>query len=195
MILGPSGVGKGTVIQLLKARYADIFVFPISATTRAPRPGEKDGETYYYISEKDFDAKERAGEFLEWAYVHGKKYRYGTLKEPIFSALNAGKNVVRELDIQGFESINDMLAFDEFVSIFLEPPSLEILRRRIEERSPLSAEEIEKRMASAEYEMAQRHRCHYQVPTKDGDVMGTFADVEKIILQELGEDRSEKVLC
>ena len=190
LILGPSGVGKGTIIRRIREKYADYFVFPISVTTREPRPGEEPGETYYFLSKDEFQRKIENHEFLEWAIVHEENY-YGTLKQPIFDALDAGKNVIRELDIQGFESIATELPYDEFVSIFLLPPSLEILQERIKNRSPLSDAEIRDRMKSAATELGKSEKCHYRVQTVDKDVEGTFADVEKIILRELEKGDQE----
>lgn len=185
LILGPSGVGKGTIINLLREKYPGSFVFPPSATTRLPRPGEKDGETYHFLKRKEFEQKIAEDAFLEWAIVHEENY-YGTLKKPIFDALKSGKNVIRELDIQGFESIEDVLERDEFVSIFLLPPSLDVLEERIRARSPLSDTEVAERMRSAERELEKSKACHYRVEAKDGDIEGTFGEVEAIVLKELG---------
>ncbi|MBI5414544.1 guanylate kinase [Candidatus Peregrinibacteria bacterium] len=186
LIIGPSGVGKGTTVDFLKKNYSQTFVFPVSATTRPPRPGEKEGETYYFLSEEDFRSRIKNDEFLEWAEVHNS-YLYGTLKKPIFDAIRDGKNVVRELDIQGFESVQKILPRDEYVSIFLLPPSLEVLERRIRERSPLSDAEVEKRMESAKIELEKSKECHYLVQTVDRDVPGTLRDVLNILKKEIPE--------
>ncbi|MFA6521596.1 MAG: guanylate kinase, partial [Candidatus Gracilibacteria bacterium] len=93
LILGPSGSGKGTVMNFLKKEFSQA-VFPVSATTRTPRPREKNGEVYNFLTKEDFERKIAAGEFLEWAIVHHDNY-YGTLKKPIMDALDAGKMVIR----------------------------------------------------------------------------------------------------
>lgn len=187
LILGPSGVGKGTIINRFREEYAHQFTFPISVTTRAPRSGEVEGTTYYYISEEEFQQKIQNDEFLEYAIVHGSNY-YGTLKKSIFDALKEGKNVIRELDIQGFESISKILDRDEFVSIFLLPPSIELLEKRIRERSVLSDEEVFQRMNSARQELEKSKSCHYKVQTVDLDIDGTFSQVQEIVNKELAKD-------
>ncbi len=184
LILGPSGVGKGTIIRLLKERYGNDFVFVLSATTRSPRPGEKEGESYYYLSEDDFKEKIQNFDFLEWAVVHEDFY-YGTLKKPIYDALNAGKNVIKELDIHGFERLQKVLPSDEYVSIFLLPPSVDILRKRIKERAPISDDELEKRLQSSIREIEKSAECHYLVQTEDTKIEETLHDVLKVFQKEI----------
>ena len=118
LILGPSGSGKGTVMAYLHQEFKDA-VFPISCTTRSPRPGEHDGDVYYFLNRDEFQKKIDAGEFLEWAKVHNDNM-YGTLKKPILDALAAGKIVIREVDMQGVESIVKLLPRDQVVSILLQ---------------------------------------------------------------------------
>jgi len=129
IVSGPSGAGKGTVITALRSAFP-AFVYPISHTTRAIRPGEKDGETYHYISESEFENGIKNGEFLEWAQVHKKNY-YGTLKKTIMDALIAGKIVIREVDVQGFNSIRKVVPAKNLVTIFLKAESLQKLISRI----------------------------------------------------------------
>jgi guanylate kinase len=184
LILGPSGSGKGTIIHLLKERYEDLFFFPVSATTRSPRPHEKEGDTYYFLSQEDFEKKIEQGEFLEWALVH-KKYYYGTLKTPIFEALEKGQHVIRELDIQGFESVRHILPRETYASIFLMPPSLEVLKKRILSRAPITPEELEKRMASAKKEISKSILCDYIVASNDGGIQEAYEEVLTAIRSEV----------
>lgn len=181
---GPSGVGKGTLINYLKENKTN-WVFPPSCTTRDPRPGEKDGETYFFITKEEFEAKIEAGDFLEYAHVHGATY-YGTLKEKILSPLDEGKNVIREFDVQGFSQARERLDRSDFVSIFLRPAEdLDTLVRRIKARAPISEEELTKRVNSMEKELSMADIYDYQIFSEDGNLEKLFADAEAIITQEL----------
>jgi guanylate kinase len=185
IISGPSGVGKGTVIQALKAKYPQ-FVFPISHTTRAIRPGENDGETYHFISESKFKSEIGKGNFLEWARVHQKDY-YGTLKKPIIDALKLGKIIIREVDVQGFHSIRSVIPPENLVTIFLKAENAEKLLERIAKRGKLPEEELKRRMESEQREMADAHLFDYQVWSLEDRIPQCIGDVEKIIL-----DRADK---
>ncbi len=182
LISGPSGVGKGTVISALKSAYPK-FIYPVSETTRKMRPGEKDGEVYHFISKDDFEREIKAENFLEWACVHKNNY-YGTLKKPILEALAAGLVVVREVDMQGFLSIKKMIPAQNLVSIFLEAESLDELQKRITHRSPLSDEEMARRMESASKELAVAPMYDYRVKSLENRVMECVSEVEGIILNE-----------
>jgi guanylate kinase len=116
LVVGPSGVGKGTTVSLLKKRHPE-WIFPVSATTRPPRPKEKEGETYHFFSPETFDKKITDGEFLEWAWVH-KKHKYGMLRSEIFPPLQNGKVVLREVDIQGFLDARKIVPEKSLVSFF-----------------------------------------------------------------------------
>jgi len=179
LLIGPSGVGKGTIIKELKKRHSD-WLFPISVTTRSKRPGEIEGKTYYFFSKKEFKKKEKMGEFLETACVHDDNY-YGILKETIFQALREGKIIFREVDIQGAETIKKKIASENLITIFLLPPSLEILKKRITQRSPLKKEEVLQRMHSAKIEIKKASKCDFILQTEDQKVEKTVQDVEKII--------------
>ena len=184
LLIGPSGVGKGTLIDILKKKYKNEWVFPVSVTTRKMREGEAEGKTYYFYSKEKFEKEREAGEFLEWACVHGKNY-YGLLKKTVFSALEEGRVVFREVDIQGFESIREILPPENLVSIFLLPPSLELLEKRIRSRSPLSDEEVSRRINSAKKEIALSPECSYRVQTLDMEINQSVEDIEEIIKSEL----------
>jgi guanylate kinase len=180
LIIGPSGSGKGTLLNILKERHLDIF-FPISATTRSPRPNEKNGETYYFLSKKDFQNKIKEHKFLEYAEVHGGNF-YGTLKKPILDALEKGKLVVREIDYQGFLSVSQIIPKEKLQSIFILPPSTDILKQRIKERAPISEEELEARMESLKKEIAIANKCDIQLQTIDGDIEDSYKLFEAAIL-------------
>lgn len=182
IISGPSGVGKGTVISALKKAYPR-FVFPISHTTREVRPGEKDGETYHFISVERFKEGIENGEFLEWAQVHKQNY-YGTLKKPIMDALEAGKVVVREMDVQGFHSLKAVVPAANLVTIFIKAENKEHLLARIAKRGQLPEEELKRRMESMEKELAVAPEFDYQVWSIEDKVDNCVGEVEKIIKEE-----------
>ena len=138
-ISGPSGVGKGTLIGMLKEKYKDQYLFPPSCTTRDPRPGEVDGETYYFISKEEFKQRIEDGEFLEYAQVHNGNY-YGTLKQRLVDPIKDGYIVIREFDVQGYMQAKERLPRESFTSMFLMPDGdLNILVERIQKRAPISA--------------------------------------------------------
>jgi len=184
IIAGPSGVGKGTVISHLKELHPE-WEYPISATTREPRPGEKDGETYHFISDEDFKKMIEEGELLEYAIVHQEEY-YGTIKEPIIAALKQGKIIIREVDMQGLESIQKVIPKNNLLSIFLTVPDKQDLIDRILKRGKLPEEEIKRRMESAEREFEKGGEISdYQVPSLHNQIAKCVHDVEKIILDEI----------
>ncbi|MBP7819267.1 guanylate kinase [Candidatus Gracilibacteria bacterium] len=149
LILGPSGSGKGTLINYVKTEFPN-FVFPVSCTTRAMRPGEIAGDVYHFISKAEFQAKIAADEFLEYAIVHGDNY-YGTLKSQILEPLAEGKTVFREVDIQGVQSLQKLIPKDKLKTIFIKTSKIndwEELKRRITSRAEISNEELEQRYKS-----------------------------------------------
>lgn len=183
LIVGPSGSGKGTAIVQLKKRHPE-YVFPVSCTTRAPRPGEKEGEVYSYISKEHFRQWIAEGRFLEWAEVHQDNY-YGILRAPIEEALADGKVVIREVDIQGFKSIISILPRTDVVGVFILVKDLDELKKRILQRAPISDEEMARRMESAQKEIAQMDVCDYQVESPFGHIEKTVQTIEQIIRQEI----------
>lgn len=184
-ISGPSGVGKGTLIRILKEKYGKEFVFPPSCTTRAPRPGEVDGETYYFISHEEFEKRIASDEFLEYAQVHNGNY-YGTLKEKLVTPALEGKNVIREFDVQGFTQARERLDRDLYTSIFLLPDfPLEVLIRRIKGRSPMSEEEVAQRHESMKKEIARSDIYDHLLYTEDQNIPENIIRLENIIWGEL----------
>lgn len=148
VISGPSGAGKGTLVDRLVARVPRLWV-SISATTRAPRPHEVDGEDYYFISAEEFAARIEAGEFLEWAEVHGN--RYGTLAATVGQRLEQGIDVILEIDPQGALQVKNLMP--EAVLVFIIAPSMEELERRIRARGAETNEQIKTRLATAVREL------------------------------------------
>jgi len=183
LILGPSGSGKGTVMNFLKKEFSQA-VFPVSATTRTPRPREKEGEVYNFLTKEDFERKIAAGEFLEWAIVHHDNY-YGTLKKPIMDALDAGKMVIREVDMQGVISIRKIFPAEQVRAIFITAPSWENLKHRILKRSKLPDEELRQREISFEKEMAFSKQCDFVVMSEEGKIDDYCGKVDEIIKSEI----------
>lgn len=181
---GPSGVGKGTLINLLRAAHPE-WVFPPSCTTRAPREGEVEGKTYYFVSREEFLEKIENDEFLEWAEVHHENW-YGTLREPLLSPVERGKVVIREFDVQGFATAREKLDREDFVSIFLKPAGgVEELIQRIKERGPISDEDLSYRKESMKSEFAQAHLYDHEIIVEEGNLEKMKQDAEKIIADAL----------
>lgn len=179
LILGPSGSGKGTVIQYLKDNFKE-FVFPISCTTRKSRPHEKEGDIYFYLTKEEFKKKIEKGEFLEWAIVHADNY-YGTLKKPILEALEAEKIVIREVDMQGVKSIRALLPKENVVSIFITTKSWEELKARILLRHQETEAELAKRYESYKKEREFASECDYIVENETGNPQECINKVIDII--------------
>ena len=163
IISGPSGCGKST---LLKNVYKDIvdYYFSISTTTRSPRVGEKNGVDYYYISKEEFEEDIKNGYFLEWAEVHGNYY--GTSLKPIKKALNKGKLVIFDIDVQGHDIVRKKL--DNIVtSVFVTTPTLNELENRLNDRDTDSKEVINKRLENARHEIKSFHKYNYFITNDD----------------------------
>ena len=149
VLVGPSGVGKGT---LRTRALSDVegLTYSVSCTTRQPREGERDGVDYRFVSERDFEDKVSGGLFLEHAVVHG--CRYGTLLEDVKRETGAGRDVLLEIDVQGAMQVREILP--ESVLLFVAPPSLDVLERRLRQRRTESEDKIALRLENAKKEMA-----------------------------------------
>lgn len=183
LILGSSGSGKGTALAALRERHPE-FVFPLSCTTRSKRPNERSGEVYNFISKDEFERKIEQGEFLEYAVVHQDNY-YGTLKTPILKALEEGKTVIREVDVQGLRSIREIIPRENLVSIFLTVPDWETLQQRILKRAAMSIEEMERRYKSYLHELTWILECDYVIESVSGEIEKLAEDVEEVLKKEL----------
>lgn len=148
----PSGSGKSTIVQWLMAEHPELrLAFSISATSRPPRGTEQHGVEYFFLSPEEFRSRIAAGEFLEYEEVYQDRF-YGTLKEQVDNQLKAGQNVVFDVDVKGGCNIKEHYG-NGALSVFIQPPSVEELRRRLIDRATDSMEQIEQRVAKAEYEM------------------------------------------
>ena len=172
VLSAPSGCGKSTLIDMLLQEYHDI-VYSISCTTRAPRGEEEDGLDYHFLSKERFEELIAENAFIEHAKVHDNYY--GTLKAPIEEVLSEGNSMILDIDVQGAakvrEHVRSLPNTDPlkigYVDIFINPPSMEELRARLEGRGTDSAEVIERRMANAEGEMARAGEYMYRVTNDD----------------------------
>jgi guanylate kinase len=151
VLVGPSAVGKSTVVRCIRDRLPEL-VFSVSATTRAPRPGEVDGRDYWFVTRAEFDAMIEQGELLEWADIHGGLQRSGTPAVPVRAALDAGKPVLVEVDLAGARQIHTVMP--EALLVFLAPPSWDELVARLTGRGTESPEVIERRLQTARTELA-----------------------------------------
>lgn len=153
IVSAPSGSGKSTIVQWLMREHPELrLAFSISATSRPPRGTERHGVEYFFLSPEEFRQKISDGAFLEYEEVYEDRF-YGTLKEQVEQQLAAGQNVVFDVDVKGGLRIKEFYG-RRAMSLFIQPPSVEELRRRLEGRGTDSREQIEERLAKAEYEMS-----------------------------------------
>ena len=175
----PSGSGKTTLVKHLLSLGIGLE-FSVSATSRQPRPGEMDGKDYYFISEAEFKKKISKGDFLEWEEVY-KGIFYGTLKSEVERIRNSGKHVIFDVDVEGGVNIKQFYGQDA-LAVFVKPPSVEELKKRLENRSTESEEKINMRIAKAEQELAFESRfdavlvndCIQDAMKKAGDLVIDF---------------------
>jgi guanylate kinase len=166
VISGPSGAGKSTLLARLLARYPRIKP-SVSATTRPPRPGERDGVDYHFLTPEEFARRRAAGEFLECFEVFGRGYWYGTLESEVSPSLAAGKSVVLEIDVQGTMAV--LASHPDAITIFVRPGDAAELERRLRGRGTDSEEAIARRLEVARRELERAGEYRYQVVNDDVD--------------------------
>jgi guanylate kinase len=171
---GPSGVGKGTILKALLARHPELTL-SISATTRLPRPGEQEGQHYYFLTRSQFAEKIAAGEFLEWAEFADNLY--GTLREPVMQQIQQGARVILEIELEGARQVR--LTAPEALQIFIQPPSATELEARIRQRGQDSEMAIIQRLARAQVEMAAAHE--FDVQLVNDNLEQTVATLESLL--------------
>jgi guanylate kinase len=174
IISAPSGAGKSTLVELLLSQNKELF-FSISHTTRPPRPGEMDGIEYFFISEERFKKMIQEGDFFEWAEVHG--YHYGTSKGMLKQAENRGSDLILDIDVQGAMKVEQILP--EATSIFILPPSFEVLRERLQRREKDTEQQISKRIENARQEIQYCYQYDYIVINRE--LHAAFEDLSSII--------------
>jgi len=184
VITGPSGVGKGTLIRGLMERL-DGLELSVSATTRAPRPGERDGVDYHFLTREEFDRRVAAGDFVEHADYAGRSY--GTLRSELDGRLREHVPVLLEIEVQGARQVR--AAMPEAVQVFIAPPSLEALRARLIGRGTDDRAEVERRLRVAERELEAQPEFRYVVVNDRLD--DATAHLTQIVARELGRPGSD----
>ena len=179
VITGPSGVGKGTLIRGLMQRVPQLEL-SVSATTRAPRPGERDGVDYHFLSPERFDELLAEGAFVEHADYAGR--RYGTLRSELEERTRRGIPVVLEIEVQGARQVR--AAMPQAIQAFISPPSLEVLRERLSGRGTDDEREVKRRLDVAEQELVAQPEFEYVVV--NDDLEQALAELTEIVVQRLG---------
>jgi guanylate kinase len=180
VITGPSGVGKGTLIRELLQRVPDLEL-SISATTREPRGGEEDGRDYHFLSPEEFARRREQNDFLEFATYSGN--HYGTLRSEIEGRLEAGHSVVLEIEVQGAQQVR--AAKPDSIQIFIAPPDPEVLRERLAGRGTDSVDAIDKRLETAEIELASQGDFDHLIVNDDLETAA--GELARIVSEELAE--------
>ncbi|HOO74156.1 MAG: guanylate kinase [Thermotogae bacterium] len=178
VVSGPSGAGKSSIIKKALDQV-DGFTFSVSYTTRKQRPGETDGEDYFFIDMEKFEELKKSGDFLEWAEVHGNFY--ATSKTHIKSRLDEGYNIVLDVDVQGALNIVRQMP-EETVLIFIAPPSYDELKKRLTGRGTETEKDLTKRLEDAKWELKQVEHFHYLIVNQNLDE--SINQVISIIISE-----------
>jgi len=175
IISAPAGTGKTTLVNMLKKAFPKQVVQTVSCTTRRPRPGEIDGKDYFFLTQEAFEEKIKKGDFLEYATVFGKSY--GTLKETVTREQISGKDVVLVIDTQGALKLKLKL---EATLIFIAPPSMDILEKRLKNRKTESSQSLKQRLKWARHEMEQMK--YYDYTIINDDLKTAFKALKKIVI-------------
>ena len=181
IISGPSGVGKGTIVNILKKLYdnkKEKLHLSVSCTTRSPREGEEEGISYYFISEKEFKKRIKNNDFLEYNKYGTGKY-YGTPRSTNIDYLNKGYDVILEIDINGFHQIKEV--YPECIGIFIMPPSIDELYARLKFRNTEDEETIKVRLETAKNEIENRDIYDYIVVNERGESEKAAKEIYNII--------------
>lgn len=176
VVSGPSGAGKGTLIDAVLGRVPDLTV-AVSATTRAMRPGEVDGRDYYFLTPAEFERRVAAGDFLE--HVSYANNRYGTLRSEVQRILGEGMSVILEIELRGARAVRT--ALPDSVAVFIRPPTVEDLEQRLAARATEGIEEIRARMAESRVEMEAEGEFDHVVV--NADVARAAAELERVVLE------------
>ncbi len=187
IISAPSGCGKSTIIHDITQRGNIDMTFSVSATNRKPRQGEIDGVHYHFLSTSEFHDRIATGDFLEYEEVYPGRF-YGTLKSEINRALENGKNIVLDIDVKGGINVKDLYG-DRAISIFIEPPSVDELRSRLENRGTESREVIDERIARAEFELSLAPE--FDTVVVNDNLNEAIDRTERIILDFIGDKSAQ----
>jgi guanylate kinase len=191
VVSGPSGVGKDTIIDALRARSAaSEYHYVVTCTTRPPRPGEIDGASYHFLARERFAALRDGGAFLEWAEVHGNWY--ATPRAEVRRALAGGRDVILKIDVQGAAAVKSLVP--DALLVFVVPPSLEALFQRLRARATETAEQLELRQRNAAIELARAGDYDHVVVNEDGLVERTAERIDAIIRAERARHPDRRVV-
>lgn len=191
VVSGPSGVGKDTIIDALRARSAEpAYHYVVTCTTRPPRPGEVAGASYHFLGSERFATLRAAGAFLEWAEVHGNWY--ATPRAEVRRALASGHDVILKIDVQGAATVKSLVP--DALLVFVVPPSLEALFRRLRARATETAEQLELRQRNAAIELARAGDYDHVVVNEDGQVERTAERIDAIIREERARHPDRQVV-
>lgn len=185
---GPSGAGKSTLLDKVLIHFPD-SLFSVSATTRPPRPGEKDGVNYYFVTHAKFEEMIKENAFLEWAKVHDNYY--GTPIAPVEKHLSEGKDVILDIDVQGALQVK-AINHPDAVFVFIAPPDILELRRRLEERKTEDPQKIENRINTAKWELTKIPEYEYVIV--NDDIEKATEDLVSVIKTEKCKTRRRKDL-
>jgi guanylate kinase len=177
VLAGPTAVGKGSVSAYIRDHHPEVWI-SVSATTRAPRPGEVHGQHYWFVSDEEFDRMVEAGELLEWAVVH-RKARYGTPRRPVEETLLSGRPALLEIDLQGARQVRRSMP--EALFVFLKPPSWEELVRRLIGRGTESEEERTRRLETALVELAAEPE--FDVTVVNGEIKQAAEELVALMVE------------
>lgn len=186
IISAPSGCGKSTIIGDIMDRGELDLQFSVSATNRKPRPGEVDGVSYHFLSDEEFKDLIANGAFVEYEQVYPGRY-YGTLRSEIQNRVDAGHNVILDIDVNGGMNVRRQFG-DEALSIFIAPPGIDELRRRLVQRGSESPEAIEERVGRAEYELGFRDRFDHVVV--NDELPRAIGEIEKLMADFINKDNN-----
>lgn len=177
----PSGSGKTTILKQIFEKFPGLFGFSVSATNRTAREGEIDGKDYYFLSDEEMKEKIKNGDFLEWEQVYEGRF-YGTLKSELDRIWSEGKVVVFDVDVKGGINIKNMLK-DEAFAIFIMPPSVEELKKRLEGRNTETEDSLQQRLARAEMEISESDK--FDIAILNDDLTLAVNEVEERIREQL----------
>lgn len=178
LIMAPTGSGKGSLEQHIFDKFPQVS-FAVSCTTRAPRPGEKNGVEYHFLSKDDFQRKIKEGEFLEWAAFGGNLY--GTLRSEVEERLKKGEFILNEIELQGVEAIKKIIPKENLTIIYIEAGDWEMLKRRALARAPISESELALRYERYQHEILSKPLADYVIDNTEGRLEEAKTEIEDII--------------
>jgi guanylate kinase len=178
LLMAPSGSGKSALLSHLRERVPGLH-FAVSCTTRAMRPGERDGDVYHFVSDAQFEAYVTEGKFLEWAVYSNNKY--GTLRTEIIERMNKGEVVIREVELQGIQSILGLLPRERVTILYIDGGDWETLKARIQKRAPISDEELLLRYERYMHETEARHLADIVIENTEGNIDAAQGEIVEVL--------------